>query len=98
MPQGNTEFQFRVADLNFKSTSYEWLVIAGKDKAIFKGSGTINGQGEYNFMIWAGDGGNKDPDTFRILIGCDDIVVYDNGWDGGILQEIAGGSIVIHTK
>jgi len=26
---GNTEFQFKVADLNFKSTSYDWMVIAG---------------------------------------------------------------------
>ncbi len=26
---GNTEFQFKVADLNFKSTSYDWLVVAG---------------------------------------------------------------------
>src|SRR5665647_1838846 len=40
-PTGNTEFQFKVANLNFKSTSYDWLVIAGA-KAQYKGTGTIN--------------------------------------------------------
>jgi hypothetical protein len=40
VPSGNTEFQFKVGNLNFKSTSYEWLVVAGT-QAIFKGVGTI---------------------------------------------------------
>jgi len=42
MPTGNTEFQFRVADFNFKSTSYDWLVVGGA-RAKFKGTGTIMG-------------------------------------------------------
>jgi PKD repeat protein len=50
VPDGNTEFQFKAGDLNFTSTSYEWLVVAG-NKAQFKGEGTINGQGSYQFMI-----------------------------------------------
>ena len=29
VPDGNTEFQFKAGDLNFKSTSYDWLVISG---------------------------------------------------------------------
>ncbi len=29
--------------MNFQSTSYQWLVVSGKDKAQYKGSGTING-------------------------------------------------------
>ena len=94
VPTGNTEFQFKVADLNFKSTSYDWLVVTGSDYARFKGTGTINGQGEYKFLIWAGD---NDPDTFRIKIwyedGDNEVVVYDNGMD----QEIGGGSIVVRT-
>ena len=94
VPTGNTEFQFKIADLNFKSTSYDWLVVTGSDYAMFKGVGTINNEGIYKFMIWAGD---NDPDTFRIKIwyeeGDNEIVVYDNGMD----QEIGGGSIVVHT-
>jgi hypothetical protein len=95
-PTGNTEFQFHAADLNFHSSSYEWLVVTGSNYAKFKGSGTINGEGDYKFKLWAGDG---EPDTFRIRIWEEDeygveTVIYDNGSD----QAIGGGSIVIHTK
>ncbi len=34
VPDGDTQFQFKAGDLNFKSTSYEWLVVAG-NKAQF---------------------------------------------------------------
>jgi len=92
---GNTEFQFHTADLNFHSSGYDWLVVTGSDYAKFKGTGTINGEGEYKFMLWAGD---KEPDTFRIKIWWEDgdgeHVIYDNGMD----QAIGGGNIVVHTK
>ncbi len=97
VPTGNTEFQFKAADLNFHSDSYEWLVVTGGDYARFKGVGTINAEGDYKFQVWAGDG---EPDTFRIKIWTEDeatgfeTVVYDNGFD----QEIGGGSIIVHTK
>ena len=95
-PTGNTEFVFQTAGLNFHSTSYDWLVVTGSDYARFKGIGTINGSGEYKFMLWAGD---KEPDTFRIKIWAEDefgveTVEYDNGFD----QEIGGGNIVVHRK
>jgi hypothetical protein len=95
IPTGNTEFQFQAGDLNFHSTSYDWLVVTGSDYAKFKGAGTINGEGDYKFMLWAGDG---DPDTFRMKIWWEDgggeHVVYDNGMD----QAISGGNIVVHKK
>jgi hypothetical protein len=90
VPDGNTEFQFKAGDLNFKSGSYEWLVVAG-NKAQFKGEGTINGQGSYQFMISADD---DTPDTFRIQIWGDNGTVYDNGSQ----QALDGGSIVIHNS
>jgi hypothetical protein len=94
-PTGNTEFVFRAADLNFHSDSYDWLVVTGSEYAKFKGSGTTNGEGDYKFMLWAGDG---DPDTFRIKIwyevGDTEYVVYDNEFN----QPIGGGNIVVHTK
>jgi PKD repeat protein len=95
-PTGNTEFQFHAAGLSFHSDSYDWLVVTGSNYAKFKGSGTINGEGEYRFMLWAGD---DEPDTFRIKIWEEDeldneTVIYDNGFD----QAIGGGNIVIHTK
>jgi PKD repeat protein len=96
VPTGNTEFQFRAGDLNFKSSSYEFLVVnQGGARAQYKGSGAINGSGAYKFMIWAGDGS---PDTFRIRIWSEsagvETTVYDNGYD----QALGGGSIVIHRK
>jgi hypothetical protein len=96
VPEGNTEFQFKSGNLNFHSTSYEWLVVTGSDYAMFKGVGTINGMGEYKFRLWAGG----DLDTFRIRIWEEDEAsavetdVYDNGVD----QAIGGGSIVVHDK
>jgi hypothetical protein len=95
IPTGNTEFQFHAGDLNFHSSDYDWLVVTGSDYAKFKGTGTINGEGEYKFMIWAGD---NDVDTFSIKIWeeVDEVetVIYDNGID----QPIEGGNIVVHTK
>jgi hypothetical protein len=92
VPDGNTEFQFKAGDLNFKSTSYDWLVVAGS-KAQFKGTGTINGDGDYEFLITAGDGR---PDTFRIkiwtVVGGVEQVLYDNGSQ----QALGGGSIMVH--
>jgi PKD repeat protein len=98
VPTGQTEFQFHVANLNFKSTSFDWLVIAGS-KAQFKGTGTINGAGEYGFMLTAIDGS---PDKFRIKIWdkATGQVIYDNmlgAADDAIPSTvIEGGSMVIH--
>ena len=105
VPTGQTEFQFKVADLNFHSTSYDWLVVAGA-KAQFKGTGTINGGGDYGFLLTAIDGqlqGGGGTDRFRIKIWdrASGLVVYDNqlGADdyGDAATAIDGGSIVIHN-
>jgi len=92
LPDGNTQFQFKAGDLNFQSSSYKWLVVAS-NRAQFKGEGTINGEGSYNFMITADDG---NPDTFRIKIwyleNDIEVIVYDNGSQ----QSLGGGSIVVH--
>ena len=103
IPTGNTEFQFKAGNLNFKSTSYEWLVVQGKTKAQFKGTGTINGSGSYTFMLTAFDGdnqGNKKPDSFRIKITGPGGIVYDNKMNqpdtSDEATELGGGSIVIH--
>ena len=90
-------FQFKAGDLNFHSSSYDWLVITGSNYARFKGAGTINNKVDpngnpYKFMLWAGDGtGTDGADTFRIKIWYEvadiEYIVYDNGMD----QAIGGG-------
>jgi len=107
IPEGNTEFQFKAGNLNFKSTDYDWLVIAGS-KAMFKGSGTINGLGNYGFMLSAIDADLTPSaviDKFRIKIwdkDNNDYVVYDNNLvvddNADPTTEIGGGSIIIHTS
>jgi len=72
LPTGQTQFQFKAGNLNFHSSCYEWLVVAGS-KAMFKGQGTINGAGEYKFMLSAIDADintndNIYVDRFRIKI------------------------------
>ncbi len=105
VPTGKTEFQFKVASLNFKSTSYDWLVVAGS-QAKYKGTGTINGKGNYGFMLSAVDGAIKGDgiDKFRIKIWDKESndIIYDN--EIGIAEDtepstsIGGGSIVIHKE
>ncbi|HEY0867458.1 MAG TPA: PKD domain-containing protein, partial [Fimbriimonas sp.] len=106
VPTGNTEFQFKAGDLNFKSSSYEWLVVAGA-KAQFKGAGTINGGGNYGFLLTAIDGqlnGGGGLDKFRIKIWdrSTGATVYDNNIGAADSADpstaIGGGSIVIHAK
>ncbi len=111
-PSGNTEFQFQAGGMNFKSSNYEWLTVAG-NRAQYKGSGTINGFGDFGFMLTAVDGDlstTKTDDLLRIKIWdkSSGKVVYDNllngnqdgGNDPSLLTENSGtritGSIVIH--
>ena len=104
VPDGNTEFQFKAGGLKFKSTAYEWLVVSGA-RAQYKGSGRINGAGDYRFMLTAIDGqinGGGGNDRFRIKIWdqASGAIIYDNqrgGDDNAALNTIiGGGSIVIH--
>lgn len=105
IPTGNTQFQYHAGGFVFTSTSYDWLVVAGA-KAQYKGSGTINGTGDYSFMLTATDGdaqGGGGVDEFRIKIWnkATGVIVYDNvlgAEDSGMPQAIAGGSIQIQSR
>lgn len=105
LPTGQTEFQFKAGDLNFRSTAYQWLVIAGA-RAQYKGTGTINGAGNYTFMLTAIDGqrnGGGGVDRFRMKIWdtATGGVIYDNQMGAGDGADpstaLGGGSIVIHS-
>ncbi|MGH9838880.1 MAG: PKD domain-containing protein [Blastocatellia bacterium] len=105
VPTGNTEFQFKSGNLNFSSTSYEWMVISGGKKAQYKGFGKINNSGNYRFMLTAIDGdkpGGGGQDKFRIRIWSDGGgLVYDNQMNDPDSNDpttvLGGGSIVIHN-
>jgi DNA/RNA endonuclease G (NUC1) len=107
IPTGDTAFQFDVASFSFASTSYDWLVIAGS-KAQYKGTGKVNGAGNYGFLLTGNDGdltnGGKGIDKFRIKIWdkTTGLTVYDNvlgasdDIDAANPQQIATGNITIH--
>jgi len=107
-PTGETEFNFQVANFNFHSAIYQWLVVSGP-LAQYKGTGTINGSGNYNFLLTALDGdlvGGSTPDGLRMKItdpGTGN-TIYDNlkSSDDSITahntEALGGGSIVIHSK
>jgi hypothetical protein len=105
VPTGETEFQYKIGNLNFHSTSYDWLVVGGA-KAQYKGSGTINNAGDYAFMLTSVDGeisGGGGVDKFRIKITnkTGGGLVYDNLLNAPDSSDpttvLGGGSIVIHT-
>ncbi len=106
IPTGETEFQFKAANMDFHSTAYDWLVICGA-RAQYKGTGTIGGAGSYGFMLTATDGdqlGTAGPDRLRIKIWdtASGLVVYDNQFGASdtsaATTAIGGGSIVIHSQ
>jgi hypothetical protein len=106
VPSGNTQFNFHVAGMNLNSTSYDWLVIAGA-RAQYRGSATINGSGNYGFLLSAIDGqinGGGGMDRFRIKIWEKSTgqIIYDNQMgaadDAVPSTAISGGSIVIHSN
>ena len=103
-PDGNTEFQFHAAGMNFHATAYDWLVTAGA-RAQYKGTGTINGTGAYAFLLTAIDGdqtGGGGVDRLRMKIWDASGVVFDNQLGAPDSDDpataLSGGSIVIHKK
>jgi hypothetical protein len=107
VPDGQTEFQFQIGNVNLHSENLTWLVVSGY-KAQLKGTGTLNGVAGHEFTLTAYDGqinggGNTGYDRFRIRIAKTGVgIVFDNrngaptDLDAANPQNIAGGSIVIH--
>ncbi|HEU4888265.1 MAG TPA: DNA/RNA non-specific endonuclease, partial [Thermoanaerobaculia bacterium] len=86
-PAGNTKFEG--AGITFTSTTHQWLVVSGST-AVYRGTGTINGTGNYGFNVIATDAAT---DTFRIRIWdtTSGTVVYDS-----TDQPLGGGNLVVH--
>jgi hypothetical protein len=105
VPTGNTEFQFPAANLSFHATSYDWLVISG-NQAQYQGSGTINGSGNYGFLVTALDnGGGSTADDIRIKIwdkNNNNAVVYDTqpgaATTAAPTTALGGGRIQVHSN
>jgi hypothetical protein len=94
-PDGNLEFQFKAGNLDFKSTSMDWLVVTGEPRGQFRGTGSINGATVCKFQVDAWDAsfqpGNADAFGLKIF-SC------DSGGDRYSLAAVplAKGSVIIH--
>jgi hypothetical protein len=99
IPTGNAEFKLNVGKLDFRSTSLEWLVV-GDTKAQLQGRGTVNGGGDYAFLVIAFDGGSGDAVRIRIWQRVSGAVVYDSRpgepFDAETLTALGGGSVQLH--
>lgn len=104
-PRGNTIFKFLRGRLVFRTTDYDWLVISDGNKAQFRGSGRINGRGDYGIMVttidaWRTPGVHRDLLRVRIWDKSDGTVVYDNQigdpGDADPTTPIRFGAIVVH--
>jgi hypothetical protein len=107
-PDGEVEFQHKPANINFHSTSLDWLVVnTTATRAQFQGSGTVNGVGSYGFLATVIDGGQND--TIRIKIwnkgdpanaSTPTVFIYDNEPgqpdSSNPVTPAAGGNIVVH--
>jgi len=106
VPTGQTDFEFRLANLSFHSTTYQWLVIAGA-RAQYKGVGQINGAGSYGLLITVidgqvGGGGGVDKIRVKIWDTANGRVVFDSQPgapdDANPSTAIQGGAIVVHSR
>jgi len=107
VPTGQTEFVLEVDAMAFHSDAYEWLVVEGA-KATYTGTGSINGQGGYTFVLSAVDGDFEEkgaaPDTFRVKIAEEidgvEYLIYDSNLGGevdAVPVSTVQGSVVLHV-
>lgn len=92
VPSGNTNISFAAPSGEFKSTSYDWLVVNG-NTATYRGSGKLNGVSGYTFTVSVVDNGEPGRnDTFRVCIfNAMGAAVYDTG-----TVTLGGGNIQVH--
>jgi hypothetical protein len=80
-PKGETQFEFKVGNLEFNALNFEYLSVA-RGKAQFKGSGKVLGdQSGYSFILTVIDGaiaGGADKMRMKIFNKTTGRVIYDN--------------------
>ena len=100
-PTGDTKFKFQAGNLDFDATSYLWLVVSGA-KATLKGSGTVNGSGNYTFLISAIDGSQTNgQNLIRVQIkDSSNNIIYDTQAGDADTADpttpLANGTIKVH--
>ena len=98
IPAGNADFKLNVSKLDFRSTAFDWLAIAGSSVRI-QGRGTLNGTPGYAFAVVARDGVSNDAIRVQIWHITTGAVLYDNQPGDPILAAratvVGGGSVQV---
>lgn len=99
---GPMTLKFHVADMEFRSAGYDVLSVAGS-RAQYQGSGTLNGRGDYKFLLTALDGSASKAlrdSRFRLKVWHVDarskaeVVDYDNLAIPRALAAAGDGSVI----
>jgi flagellar hook capping protein FlgD len=82
VPTGSTSFQFKMNNMDFESTSQDWFMV-GFARGMYRGNGTINGTGNYRYLLSVVDGDDLTPvavDKIRLKItdAATGTLIYDN--------------------
>jgi hypothetical protein len=92
IPTGSLLFQAKESNVDFKATSFDWMVITavtGGQRAEFQGTGTVNGVAGWQFHAVATDGGAVDTFEIRLTNTTTGATYFVSG-------TASGGNIVIH--
>ena len=104
IPGGQTQFGLQGIDFNFHSAEYEWLVFSG-DQAQYQGTGTVNGEDGYGFLVSVTDGdvdGGDGLDRCRVKIWdlISGVIVYDSQMgdpdNAAPTVLLGGGAVTFH--
>ncbi len=100
VPSGSVSF--RLGKFNFSGTAYDWMVIAAP-RGMLRGAGTIDGAGDYGFLVSGFDGkdaGSNDLLRIKIWDRSTGAVIYDNQPgapdDAAPAMAIGAGNVNIH--
>jgi hypothetical protein len=99
-PSGQLELTI-AKDLKFHSGTFEWLMVSGGE-ALLRGTGTVNGEGQYAFTLHVLDSAAGDLVRLRIWRPSDNRLIFDNERKtvdfAGPVTPLAQGSIIVHAK
>jgi hypothetical protein len=101
VPSGKAELNLNVGKLEFRSTSFDWLV-ATETSAQLQGRGTLNGSGDYAFAVIVIGAQSTDAARVRIWNRASGTIVYDNRpgapFDENGVTPLGGGSLQLHAR
>jgi hypothetical protein len=78
VPNGQADFRFNAADLDFKATGFTWLVVENSQtRAYFRGTGKVNNVAGYDFLVSIIDGAPVDAVRIQVSNHATGEVLYD---------------------